>query len=108
IDGVLTALNTILKTAIPEFRTEGGTMIVPAHGRLGDSADVGYYRDMLTIIRDQVKALIAEGLTLEQVIERRPTFGYEGRFGKETGPWTTRMFVTAVYRSLKDNPNETR
>lgn len=103
IDGVLVALNTILKTAIPEFRTEGGTMIVPAHGRLGDSADVGYYRDMLTIIRDQVKALVAEGLTLEQVIERRPTFGYEGRFGKDTGSWTTRMFIEAVYRSLKEN-----
>ena len=73
INGVLTALNTILKLAIPEFRTEGGTMIVPAHGRLGDSADVGYYRDMLTIIRDQTKALIEQGLTLQQVLEKRPT-----------------------------------
>jgi glyoxylase-like metal-dependent hydrolase (beta-lactamase superfamily II) len=103
INGVLLSLNTILKLAVPEFRTEGGTMIVPGHGRLGDSADVGYYRDMLTVIRDQVKALIDEGLTLEQVIERRPTFGYEGRFGKDTGPWTTRMFIEAVYRSLKEN-----
>ena len=48
INGVLDGLNAILKLAIPEFRTEGGTMIVPGHGRLGDSADVGYYRDMLT------------------------------------------------------------
>jgi glyoxylase-like metal-dependent hydrolase (beta-lactamase superfamily II) len=102
INGVLAALNTILKLAIPEFRTEGGTMVVPAHGRLGDSADVGYYRDMLTIIRDQTKALIDEGLTLQQVLEKRPTFGYEGRFGAKTGPWTTDMFITAVYRSLKE------
>jgi glyoxylase-like metal-dependent hydrolase (beta-lactamase superfamily II) len=103
INGVLDGLNAILKLAIPEFRTEGGTMVVPGHGRLADSADVGYYRDMLTIIRDQVKALIDEGLTLEQVIERRPTFGYEARFGRETGPWTTKMFIEAVYRSLKEN-----
>lgn len=102
INGVLAALNTILKLAIPEFRTEGGTMIVPAHGRLGDSADVGYYRDMLTIIRDQTKALIDQGQTLQQVLEKRPTFGYEGRFGTKTGPWTTDMFITAVYRSLKE------
>ena len=101
INGVLGALNAILKLAIPEFRTEGGTMIIPAHGRLGDSADVGYYRDMLTIIRDQVQALIDDGLTLEQVVAKRPTFGYEGRFGSENGPWTTEMFITAVYRSLK-------
>jgi hypothetical protein len=58
---------------------------------------------MLTVIRDQVQASINEGLTLEQVIEQRPTFGYEGRFGKDTGAWTTVMFIEAVYRSLKDN-----
>ena len=103
INGVLAGLNAILKLAIPEFRTEGGTMIVPGHGRLADSADVGYYRDMLTIIRDQVKALIDEGLTLQQVIERKPTFGYEARFGSTTGPWTTNMFIEAVYRSLKED-----
>jgi glyoxylase-like metal-dependent hydrolase (beta-lactamase superfamily II) len=103
INGVLAGLNAILKLAIPEFRTEGGTMIVPGHGRLADSADVGYYRDMLTIIRDQVKALVDEGLTLQQVIERKPTFGYEARFGSTTGPWTTNMFIEAVYRSLKED-----
>jgi cyclase len=103
IDGVLQGLNAILKIAIPEFRTEGGTMVIPGHGRLGDSADVGYYRDMLTIIRDQVQALIDEGLTLEQVIERKPTFGYDARFGARSGAWTTEMFVEAVYRSLKED-----
>jgi glyoxylase-like metal-dependent hydrolase (beta-lactamase superfamily II) len=101
INGVLQALNYILELAIPEFRTEGGTMIVPGHGRLGDSADVGYYRDMLTIIRDQVQDLIDKGMTLQQVIAERPTFGYEGRFGSDTG-WTTEMFIEAVYRSLKE------
>ncbi len=103
IDGVLKGLNYILQLAIPEFRTEGGTMVVPGKGRLADSADVGYYRDMLTIIRDQVKALIDKGATLEEVKEARPTFGYEGRFGSETGPWTTEMFIEAVYRSLADS-----
>jgi glyoxylase-like metal-dependent hydrolase (beta-lactamase superfamily II) len=101
INGVLHALNYILDLAIPEFRTEGGTMVIPGHGRLADSADVGYYRDMLTIIRDQVQAMIDDGMTLEQVIAERPTFGYEGRFGSDTGPWTTEKFIEAVYRSLK-------
>lgn len=103
IDGVLQGLNAILKLGIPEFRTEGGTMVIPGHGRLGDAADVGYYRDMLTIIRDQVQALIDDGATLEQVLEQRPTFGYEARFGSKDGPWTTAMFIEAVYRSLKEN-----
>jgi glyoxylase-like metal-dependent hydrolase (beta-lactamase superfamily II) len=103
INGVLEGLNRILQIAIPEFRTEGGTMIVPGQGRLADSADVGYYRDMLTIIRDQVRHHIDRGLSLEQVVAERPTFGYEGRFGSETGPWTTEMFIEAVYRSLSES-----
>ena len=105
IDGVLYGLNYILDLAIPEFRTEGGTMVIPGRGRLADSADVGYYRDMLTIIRDQVRDLVERGMTLEQVIDARPTFGYEGRFGADDGPWTTEMFIEAVYRSLKEGQN---
>jgi hypothetical protein len=42
----LDALNHVLDLSIPEFREEGGTMIIPGHGRLSDSADVGYYRDI--------------------------------------------------------------
>lgn len=104
INGVLDGLNYILKLAIPEFRTEGGTMIVPGRGRLADSADVGYYRDMLTIIRDQIQHLIDSGVSLEELLDRDrdqwPTFGYEGRFGSDDGPWTTEMFIEAVYLSL--------
>ncbi len=103
IDGVLDGLNFILNLAIPEFRTEGGTMVIPGRGRLSDSADVGYYRDMLTIIRDQVQHLIDRGMSIEQVVAERPTYGYEGRFGSDAGAWTTEMFIEAVYRSLSDD-----
>jgi cyclase len=103
INGVIDALNAILKLAIPEFRTEGGTMVIPGHGRLADSADVGYYRDMVTIIRDRVQHYIDEGMTLDQVQAARPTFGYDGRFGKPTENWTKEMFVEAVYRNLSED-----
>jgi hypothetical protein len=76
-------------------------MIVPGHGRVCDSADVAYYRDMLTVIRDRVEDLIKKGMTLEQVKAARPTFDYDPRYGSETGNWTTDAFVEAVYRSLK-------
>lgn len=100
IDGVLSALNRILDIAFPDFRSEGGTMIIPGHGRLCDTADVGYYRDMLTIIRDRVREMINQGMTLEQVKAARPTRDYDGRFGATSGPWTTDMFVEAVYNTL--------
>jgi cyclase len=100
VDGVIDGLNRILGIAFPDYRSEGGTMIVPGHGRLSDMADVGYYRDMMTIIRDRVQDLIKKGQTLDQVKAAKPTRDYDGRFGATTGPWTTDMFVEAVYKTL--------
>ena len=101
INGLIDSLNRILDLAFPEFRTEGGTMIVPGHGRLSDSADVAYYRDMVTVIRDRVQDMIKKGMTLEQVKAAAPTKDYDPRYGADTGSWTTAMFVEAVYRSLR-------
>jgi glyoxylase-like metal-dependent hydrolase (beta-lactamase superfamily II) len=99
IQGVLDALNHILDIAIPEFRTEGGTMIVPGHGRLSDSADVGYYRDMVTIIRDRIQNMKDKGMTLAQIQASRPTMDYDPRFGTSQ-TWTPAMFVEAIYNTL--------
>jgi glyoxylase-like metal-dependent hydrolase (beta-lactamase superfamily II) len=100
IQGIVDGLNRILDLSFPEFRTEGGTMIVPGHGRISDSADVAYYRDMVTIIRDRVQDMVKKGMTLEQVKAARPTADYDPRYGTATGAWTTDMFLEAVYRSL--------
>lgn len=100
IQGVVDSLNRILDLSFPEFRTEGGTMIVPGHGRISDSADVAYYRDMVTIIRDRVQDMIKKGMSLEQVKAARPTADYDPRYGTSAGEWTTDMFVESVYLSL--------
>jgi cyclase len=101
IQGVLDALNHILDLSIPEFREEGGTMVIPGHGRLSDSADVGYYRDMCTVIRDRMQDMVNRGMTLAQVKAAKPTSDYDLRFGATSGPWTTDMFVEAVFKTLK-------
>ncbi len=75
-------------------------MVIPGHGRLCDEADVLEYRDMLTIIRDRIQNMIDEGMSLRQVIAARPTLDYEGRYGAESGFWTTEMFVETVYNDL--------
>jgi cyclase len=100
INGLIDSLNRILDLAFSEFRTEGGTMIVPGHGRLSDSADVAYYRDMVTVIRDRIQDMVSKGMTLQQVKAARPTKDYDPRYGAATGPWTIDMFIDAVYRSL--------
>jgi hypothetical protein len=100
INGVLDALNNIMDMSVSEFRTEGGTMIIPGAGRISDLADVAYYRDMVTIIRDRVQDMVKKGRTLEQVKAARPTSDYEARFGATSGSWTTDMFIEAVYKTL--------
>jgi glyoxylase-like metal-dependent hydrolase (beta-lactamase superfamily II) len=103
IQGEIDALNRILDLAIPEFRLEGGTLVIPGRGRLCDVADVAYYRDMVTVIRDRIQDMVKKGMTVAQVKAARPTLDYDGRYGSDTGPWTTDMFIEAVYRSLSGN-----
>jgi glyoxylase-like metal-dependent hydrolase (beta-lactamase superfamily II) len=98
--GVLDALNRIIDLTVPKDWQEGGTMVIPGHGRLADEADVVEYRDMVTIVRDRVQDLIKKGMTHEQVQAARPTRDYDVRYGTTAGPWTTEMFVDAAFRDL--------
>jgi cyclase len=102
IQGVIKGLNHILDLAFAEYRGQGGTWIIPSHGRLSDTADVASYRNMLSMIRDRVQDLINKGMTVEQVKAAHPTMDFDGRYGSTTGPWTTDMFIDAVYKSLKE------
>ncbi len=98
--GIINALNRILQLTVPLKYQEGGTYIIPGHGRICDEAEIVEYRDMLTIIRDRVQDLIKKGLSLDQVKAARPTRDYDTEYGTNTGSWTTEMFVEAVYKSL--------
>jgi cyclase len=100
VSGIIEGLNRILDLTIPRDKQEGGTYVVPGHGRLSDEADVVEYRDMLTIVRDRIQDLVANGKTLAEVKAARPTLDYDGRYGAPMGPWTTDMFIEAVYREL--------
>ena len=104
--GIIDSLNRILDLAVPADRQEGGTMIVPGHGRLCDEADVLEYRDMLTIIRDRIRYLVEHGMTLDEVRNARPTLDYDGRYGADSGFWTTDRFIEAVYEELSESAGE--
>ena len=101
IDGSIAGLNRILDLAVPsKMLEEGGTYVIPGHGRISDEHDVAMYRDMLVIIRDRIKNMVEKKMTLEQVKAARPTLDYDGRYGSDTGLWTTAMFIEAVYREM--------
>ena len=100
MQAMVEAMNRLIDVVVPRANAAGGTMVVPGHGRIADHAEVVYYRDMLTIVRDRIQDLIAKGMTLDQVKAARPTRDWDARYGKETGAWTTDMFVEAAYQSL--------
>lgn len=102
INGVIAALNHIIELTVPAEKQEGGTLVIPGHGRLADEADVVEYRDMVTIIRDRIQSMIHMGMTLRQVQAAKPTQDYDGRYGATSGFWTTEQFVAAAYASLSN------
>jgi len=97
---VLDGLNRLKQMAIPADHQEGGTLIVPGHGRICDVADLDVYQQMVTILRDRLQDMIKRGMTLQQVKAAHPTLDYDPIYGSTTGNWTTDMFVEAAYNSL--------
>jgi cyclase len=98
IQGLLDGISRIIDLMFPEFRSQGGTMVVPGHGRICDLTEVAYYRDMVTIIRDRIRNAIEKGMTLEEVKAARLTLDFDPVYGREPG--ATDRFVESVYRSL--------
>ena len=105
IQGELEALNHLLELTVPAMPLvlkPGRTLLVPGHGRVSDYGELVDYRDMVKVIRDIIQDMIGRGMTLEQVKAANPTQGYRRRYGADSGPWTTDMFVEAIYNGLKN------
>jgi cyclase len=94
VEGFISSLNKMLDIAVPKYLQEGGTYVIPGHGRVGDEADILEYRDMIVIIRDRIQDMIKRGMTLDQVKAAQPTLDYDPRYGNPAA------FIEAVYRDL--------
>lgn len=97
INGIIDGLNYLIRLTIPEVNEEGGTLVIPGHGRISDEGDLTEYRDMVTIVRDRVQDMIKRKMTLAQVKAAGPTADYDPVFG---GAAAGQQFTEAVYRSL--------
>ena len=103
--GEIDALNRLLVLAIPPMPLvykEGRTLLVPGHGRVIDHAELVDYRDMVTVIRDVIQDGIRKGRSLADIKAANPTAGFRAQFGSDTGPWTTDMFIEAIYTDLTE------
>jgi glyoxylase-like metal-dependent hydrolase (beta-lactamase superfamily II) len=99
IQGHLNALNRMLDITVPRFNQQGGTLVIPQHGRLSNESDVDDYRNWMTISKNFIQEMIEKGMTLEQVKAARPTLDFDGVFINST--WTPAQFVEAVYADLR-------
>ncbi|HTM05186.1 MAG TPA: MBL fold metallo-hydrolase [Vicinamibacterales bacterium] len=96
VAGVIRTLNRILELAVPsKYLQEGGTYIIPGHGRICDEADVVEYRDMVQIVSDRIADMVKKGMTLAQVQAAQPTLDYDGRYGDAAA------FIEAIYGEKK-------
>jgi len=101
MNGIIAALNNILDITVPRDKQEGGTYVIPGHGRLCDEHDVLEYRDMLTIIRDRALDAVRQRMTLDQFKATKPTLDYDTRWGATGGLQTTDQFVEKVFNEMK-------
>jgi glyoxylase-like metal-dependent hydrolase (beta-lactamase superfamily II) len=100
INGIIAGVNHVIDLIIPVYGQEGGTMVIPGHGRLSDLGDVLNYREMATIVRDRVQDMKKKGMTLDQVKAAKPTRDYDPLYNPPGAFYTADQFVEAVYRTL--------
>jgi glyoxylase-like metal-dependent hydrolase (beta-lactamase superfamily II) len=98
VNGLISALTNILALAVPEGFASGGTLIVPAHGRICEESDVAEFRDMVVIVRDRVQDLITKKMTWDQIKASRPSRDYDAEYGASSAD--AERFVESIYRSL--------
>jgi cyclase len=107
VQGIIAGLNRLIyQITVPAEKQEGGTMVIPGHGRICDQADLVYYQEMMIIIRDRIQDMIDKGKTVEEVIASKPTRDYDPLYGSFKGFWTPDRFVATIYQNLKDHPQK--
>jgi glyoxylase-like metal-dependent hydrolase (beta-lactamase superfamily II) len=93
IGGMIAAADRILKLAGPKTR------IIPGHGPLATSAELGAFKKMLVTVHDRLAPMLDAGKTLQNAIAARPTADLDAVWGK--GFLTGGMFTRIVYDGLQ-------
>jgi len=93
VDGVIEAANAVLAM------TDEESVIIPGHGPIADRDDLRAYRDMLATVRDSINAMIADGMSLEQVQAANPTADFDA-VHNEMGMFEPAQWVGLLYGLL--------
>jgi glyoxylase-like metal-dependent hydrolase (beta-lactamase superfamily II) len=93
IDGFIASSAQVLA------RSDAGTKIVPGHGALANRSDMQRFHDMLVAVRGNIKTLIDQGKTEDEVVAAKPTAEYDPAWGN--GFMNPENFTRFAYQSLK-------
>lgn len=93
VEGMIKNAGTILEMVNAE------TKIIPGHGPMATKQDVVAFQTMLTTLHDNVKALIDEGKTKDQVVAANPSASLDAKWAN--GFLKPDAFTGIVYDSLK-------
>ena len=94
VAGTIEALEMAIAMVGPD------TKVIPGHGlRVVGRSSLIEFRDMIVDVRDQVRTLISEGRTLEQVMAAQPTAAYDPQWG-QVPRLTANDFVPIVFYEL--------
>ena len=93
VNGVIEAANAVLAMADEE------SVIIPGHGPIAGRDDLRAYRDMLATVRDSINAMIADGMSLEQVQAANPTADFDAMHN-EMGMFEPAQWVGLMYGLL--------
>jgi cyclase len=100
INGWLKSLSRMIDIVVPVYGQDGGSTIIPGHGRVCDVGDLLNYREMATVIRDRVLALKKKGQTLAQVKAAKPSLGWDPRYAPQGSFVTGDAFVEAIFNTV--------
>jgi cyclase len=93
LDGLLAGLGETIGLAGPK------TKIIPGHGPIVDRNAVVAQRDLVLATRDRMRPLVAQGLTVEQVLAAKLTADTDNAVPQ--GAQTSEQFVRWLYTELK-------
>jgi len=102
--GYVAALEKLVDIIIPVYGQDGGTLVIPGHGRISNLGDVLNYREMVIVVGDRIKHMIEAGMTLEQVKAAKPTFDYDPVYGARAG--AADRFIEETFETLRSPPGE--
>ena len=75
IDGVISSIRALIELA------DDDTRVIPGHGPVGGKQAMSASLHMLETVRERMRRLIAEGKSLEEIVELRPNADYDADLG---------------------------